>query len=175
MPIIYGTETRFVFEMRDSLGGLDTDTVTAPTVTISKNGAAFTTRSNSPAPTQYTVTNIASGHWYVDVNTTDMSSNVIILKAQKTGMVPYTQIVYPEQIFTSLTAVATALLDTSLATGSDTNVRSVRNALRVLRNKVDASSGQIIITKEDDTTEAWRADVTTNAAAAPIITVDPTT
>lgn len=73
------------------------------------------------------------------------------------------------------TSVADALLDRDLSAGADTIARSVRNALRVLRNKVDlvVSPGSMVVYKEDDTTTAWSAVVTTNAAANPITVVDP--
>lgn len=54
--------------------------------------------------------------------------------------------------------------------------RSTLNALRAVRNKVnrDVGTGVITVMKEDDATPAWTAASTTDAAAAPIITVDPT-
>jgi hypothetical protein len=73
-------------------------------------------------------------------------------------------------------SVADALLDRNMATGADSGGRTVRNALRPLRNKVDLVSvaGFIVVSKEDDSTEAWRAALTTDAAANPITVVDPT-
>jgi hypothetical protein len=84
-------------------------------------------------------------------------------------------------ISTSVGAVPTAtqnadaLLDRDMSAGADTISRSPRNALRVLRNKVDlvVSPGNAVVYKENDTTTAWTAAITTNAAADPIVTVDP--
>jgi hypothetical protein len=49
-------------------------------------------------------------------------------------------------------------------------VRTVRQALRVLRNKVDTTTG--IVFKEDDTTTSFTFSVTT-AAGNPITIFDP--
>lgn len=65
------------------------------------------------------------------------------------------------------------LLDRNMATGTDSGGRTVRNALRILRNKVSSAAGTLTVTKEDDSTSAWTAALTTDAAAEPIITVDP--
>ena len=51
--------------------------------------------------------------------------------------------------------------------------RSPVNALRLLRNKWSVESDVLTVTKEDDTTEAWTAPVTTNVNAEPITAIDP--
>ena len=51
--------------------------------------------------------------------------------------------------------------------------RSVLNAMRFVRNKWSLSGTTLTVTKEDDTTSAWTATVTTNAAAEPITASDP--
>jgi dihydroxyacetone kinase DhaKLM complex PTS-EIIA-like component DhaM len=74
------------------------------------------------------------------------------------------------------TAVADALLDRDMSTGTDSGsatVRTVRQALRFLRNKWSLSGTTLTVTKEDDTTASWTATVTTNAAAEPITASDP--
>lgn len=77
-----------------------------------------------------------------------------------------------------LNAIADALLDRNLATGTDsgtnsTAVRTMRQALRWLRNKVSIAAGTMTVTKEDDSTSSWTAAVTTTAGN-PISAVDPT-
>jgi len=69
--------------------------------------------------------------------------------------------------------IADALLDRNMGTGSDSGGRTVRNALRVLRNKVTCTAGAITVYKENDTTEAWTGTVTGDAAANPVVEVDP--
>lgn len=73
-------------------------------------------------------------------------------------------------------SVADALLDRDMSTGTDsgsTTVRTVRQALRFLRNKWSITTGTLTVTKEDDSTASWTAAVTTDAAADPIISNDP--
>lgn len=68
---------------------------------------------------------------------------------------------------------ADALLNRDMSTGTDTNTRSPRNALRFLRNKWDLVAGTLTVKKEDDSTTAWTAAVSTDAAAVPVIGSDP--
>jgi hypothetical protein len=68
------------------------------------------------------------------------------------------------------------ILDRNLATGTDSgspSVRTVRQALRFLRNKWSVSGSTMTVTKEDDTTASWTATVTGTAGADPITAVDP--
>jgi hypothetical protein len=71
---------------------------------------------------------------------------------------------------------ADALLDRDMASGSDsgsTTVRTVRQALRLLRNKWSVSSGTLTVCKEDDTTASWTSTVTGTAGADPVTSSDP--
>jgi hypothetical protein len=73
-------------------------------------------------------------------------------------------------------SVADAFLDRNLATGTDSGsptVRTVRQALRFLRNKWAISSGALTVYKEDDTTTSWSSTMATDGAAVPIISSDP--
>ena len=77
-----------------------------------------------------------------------------------------------------LNALADAFLDRNMATGTDsgannTTTRTVRQALRRLRNKESIGAGTLTLTKEDDSTTSWTAAVTTTAGD-PISAVDPT-
>jgi len=70
---------------------------------------------------------------------------------------------------------ADALLNRDLATGTDsgsTTVRTVRQALRFLRNRWGISGGTLTVYKEDDTTESWSGAVT-QTAGDPVSQVDP--
>jgi len=71
-------------------------------------------------------------------------------------------------------ANAEALLkyDMSAITGEAS--RSPLNALRILRNRMSTESGDLVVYKEDDTTEAWTAALTTSSTAIPITGTDPT-
>lgn len=71
--------------------------------------------------------------------------------------------------------LADSILDRDMATGTDSGsatVRTVRNALRPLRNKTAIAGGALTVTKEDDSTTAWTAAVTTTAGN-PISAIDP--
>lgn len=71
--------------------------------------------------------------------------------------------------------IADAFLDRDMSTGTDsgsTTVRTPRQALRALRNKVGIAAGTLTVTKEDDATASWTAAVTTTAGD-PISQVDP--
>jgi len=72
--------------------------------------------------------------------------------------------------------LADAILNRDMATGTDsgsTTVRTVRQALRALRNKVSVAAGTMTVTKEDDSTSSWTAAVTTTAGADPVTAIDP--
>lgn len=67
---------------------------------------------------------------------------------------------------------ADALLGRNIAGGSSTG-RTVKQALRALRNKVTRSGGTITVYQEDDTTSDWTAAYTTDETAEPITEIDP--
>ena len=76
---------------------------------------------------------------------------------------------------TERAAAADSLLDRNMATGTDSGsptVRTVRQALRMSRNKVAIAAGTLTCFKEDDITASHTAVVTTTAGN-PITTVDP--
>ena len=72
--------------------------------------------------------------------------------------------------------IADAWLDRDMSVGADsgsTTVRTPRQALRLLRNKVAISGGTMTVNKEDDATASWTAAVTGTAGADPITAIDP--
>ncbi len=73
-------------------------------------------------------------------------------------------------------AVADALLDRNMATGTDSGsptVRTPRQAFRALRNKTDIAATVLTVYKEDDTTTSWDAALVLNSSAVPITQIDP--
>lgn len=73
-----------------------------------------------------------------------------------------------------LNAIADGVLDRNMATGADSGtelIRTPRQAMRTLRNKVDTTLGNVY--KEDDSTASFTFAVTT-AAGNPITVFDPT-
>lgn len=71
------------------------------------------------------------------------------------------------------TEIADAILNRDFASVSDTNARTLLNAARFLRNKYSVSGSTLTVTKEDDTTSAWTATLTTDAGADPVTGSDP--
>lgn len=76
-----------------------------------------------------------------------------------------------------LNAIADAVLDRNMATGTDsgtdsTAVRTPRQAFRLSRNKVTNAAGTLTVYKENDTTVSWTGAVGTTAGD-PITSVDP--
>jgi hypothetical protein len=72
--------------------------------------------------------------------------------------------------------IADAVLNRDMSTGTDsgsTTVRTMRQALRFLRNKWAISAGTLTVYKEDDSTSSWSASVSSDAAAEPVIGTDP--
>jgi hypothetical protein len=68
---------------------------------------------------------------------------------------------------------ADALLNRDMSAVSDTNSRTPLNALRFLRNKWSVTGTTLTVTKENDTTSAWTAALTADAAADPVTGSDP--
>lgn len=72
-----------------------------------------------------------------------------------------------------LNAIADAILKRDWTAVSGEAARSMLNALRFLRNKWAVSAGTLTVYKENDSTSAWTAVVTDDAAADPITGSDP--
>jgi len=72
--------------------------------------------------------------------------------------------------------IADGILDRNMATGTDSGsptVRTMRQALRFLRNKWSISGTTLTVTAEDDATASWTATLTGTAGADPITASDP--
>ena len=109
------------------------------------------------------------------VNTIDdfLDTEVAAIKA-KTDLIPAA----PAAVGDIPTAIqnADALLNRDMATGTDSGsptVRTVRQALRFLRNKWSISGTTLTVTKEDDATASWTSTVATTPGADPVTGNDP--
>lgn len=69
--------------------------------------------------------------------------------------------------------IADEVLDRDLAGGASGSTRNIRNALRYLRNRVDARSSVLTVYQEDDSTAAWTASITTTTDPSNINHIDP--
>jgi len=136
------------------------------TVTYVVFFAAPATTTSPPAVnlTQWlgsTPNGLSSGR--VDTTVGAMAANVVTASALATDAV---------------SEIADGFLDRNMATGTDsgtdsTSVRTPRQALRALRNKVTISAGTMTVTKEDDSTASWTSAIST-ATRDPISGSDPT-
>jgi hypothetical protein len=73
--------------------------------------------------------------------------------------------------------IADTLLDRDMAAGGDTgspSKRTVRQALRFLRNKWSSTGENLLVMKEDDATISWISQLTTTPGAPPVTGSDPT-
>jgi hypothetical protein len=141
-----------------SVGKLLVDNVNA-TISSRLASASYT------APDNATITAIAG---YVDTEVAAIKAKTDNLPASPAATGDAMTLTSGER-----TAVADALLDRNMATGTDSGGRTVRNALRFLRNKWSLSGTTLTVTKEDDSTTAWTATVSTDAAAVPVVGNDP--
>ncbi len=76
----------------------------------------------------------------------------------------------------AVTEIADGVLGRNIGSGSNAgalNERTVRSALRVLRNKTDITGSTLSVYDEDDTHIMWTATVTSSATADPVTGVDP--
>lgn len=125
--------------------------------------AVVTTLTNYIAPDNATITSIkVDTGTTIPANQTTINNNVLTRLPTASYVTPPTAI-----------QNADALLDRNMGTGVDSGGRTVRSALRLLRNKVVIALGVITVYKEDDTTPDYTAAVTTDASADPIVSVDP--
>jgi hypothetical protein len=187
---------------------------TAPTVTISKNGATAVSGTG-------TWTEISNGQYYYEFASGEVDTlGWIAVNVQKTACRQYNAVVQVmaydyaaganlgltnlDALITSrqgtfayttpptttdiwsaatrtltsgaapsATTIADAVLNRKLdSTGDGTDTldeRTVRSALRAMRNKVVVASGVMTVSKEDDTATAWSATLSNTAN----VTVDP--
>jgi hypothetical protein len=177
----------------DSTDGITAETgltISQADVRLKKNAGNWAQKNQASSATH------EENGWYeCSLDTTDTNTlGILKLAVHESGAVPvwHDFMVVPAEVYDTLvagsdnltvdltssaqTSAADALLDRNMATGADngsTTVRTVRQALRFLRNKVSISGGTMTVTKEDDSTSSWTAAVTTDAAADPITAVDP--
>lgn len=166
------------FNAVDPLTGAAVTGATSFTVKRSRNGGAFVTY------TTPTITEIGSGLYVllIDEDTTIAStsdSEEYAVYITQASMAPVTRTIelYRSPLASaSLNSLADAILDRDMSVGTDsgtTTVRTVRQALRWLRNKWTISGSTLTVYKEDDTTSSWTSTITTNAQQGAVSSSDP--
>jgi hypothetical protein len=137
-------------------------TVASPTNITAASGVtlAAVTHTGAVIPTVSTLTGLTA-------------SDVGAIKA-KTDNLPASPAAVSD--IPTATQNADALLNRDMAAGTDSGsptVRTVRQALRFLRNKWSISGTTLTVTKEDDSTASWTSTVATTPGADPVTGNDP--
>lgn len=181
--------------MDSSVGAMATDTLTAAALaadavaeiqsglsTLNAAGVRSavglaTANLDTQIGTLATAANLATVAGYVDTEVAAIlaavDTEVAAIKA-KTDNLPAS----PAAVSDIPTAAqnADALLDRDMSAGTDSGsptVRTVRQALRFLRNKWSISGTTLTVTKEDDATASWTSTVSTTVGADPVTGNDP--
>lgn len=145
------------------------------TITASKDGGAF-------AGISPTVTDLGAGWYKLALTTThtntlgDLALHITSTGADPTDLVDDVIADLPGATAPTAIEIADAILERDLGSGTGAGVldeRTVRAALRFLRNKWAIVAGVLTVTNEDDSTTAWTAAVSTMAGDA-VAGVDPT-
>lgn len=132
--------------------------------TTSNTFGARIVRVRSTSPTNEAFIT-ASNHIAADVH--EMQAGVIIAADFAAGAIDANALATD-----AVNEIADAILNRNIAGGSSTG-RLVKDAFRAIRNKSAISAGTLTVFQEDDTTTAWTATVVSDAAANPIISIDP--
>jgi hypothetical protein len=166
--LLQSTAYTRLFLMVQSVDHVSGLTGASPIVQLSKAGGLMATAGA-------TIAEVTGGNgWYkaslttTDTNTLgDLAFHVTATSGDPTDFV--------DQVSNYIDR-ADALLDRDMSLGTDsggTTVRTVRQALRFLRNKWAISGSTLTIYKEDDTASSWTSALTTTPGANPVTTSDP--
>lgn len=170
-PISQSTAVRIPLYAVQSADHITPATGITIAVTISRNGAAF----GNPSAGATNATSIGSGWYYADLSTTDTATlGPVIVLGTGTGIDNVTMALLVIPALT-VAGIADGILDRDMSVGTDSgspSVRTVRQALRFLRNKWSITTGTLTVTKEDDSTTSWTAAITTTAGN-PVSSSDP--
>ncbi len=112
---------------------------------------------------------IATLQGFVDTEVAAALAAILLVKA-KTDLIPAAPAAAGDIPTTA--QIADKFLGRNLAGGSDGG-RTVQDSLRANRNRVEVAAGSLTVYQEDDATPAWSAALTTDAAADPIVEIDP--
>jgi hypothetical protein len=175
----YGTATTIYFPLIDAgtrnFAGSGDYTHVSGDVRISKDGAASATANGTP-----TVVTMNNGSmWKLALTATEMEAKTVVVTIIDAATKAIEdQMIVIETYGTGNGEVDTvefadALLNRNMATGTDSGGRTVRSALRKLRNKVSISGTTLTVTKEDDSTSDHTETLTTSASAEAITASDP--
>lgn len=147
--------------------GIDWANVTSPTTTVNLSGTTISTgqqiTSVSGSVGSIATAGITSGSFATDSITATAIATDAITSAELSS--------------TAIAEIADGILARNLdSSGNEVSTtsggRTVRNALRILRNKIDATTGtQMDVYNEADTVVIWSQPITTSVSADPIVKV----
>lgn len=111
-----------------------------------------------------------SNHIAADIH--QLQANVITAAGINTGAINANALATD-----AVTEIADGILARDIGSGSNAltmlDERTVRSALRALRNKSSIATSTLTVTTENDTTTAWTASVSSSASADPVTGIDP--
>lgn len=158
-----------------TVNGLAADVITAAATAPDFTTEVTAGLSTLTAAGVRTAVGLAAANLDTQLTTIDdfLDTEVAAIKA-KTDLIPAA----PAAVGDIPTAVqnADALLDRNMATGTDSGsptVRTLRQAIRFLRNKWSVAGTTLTVMKEDDATASWTSTVTATPGADPITGNDP--
>lgn len=143
--------------------------------------ATYATANYSSYPVTATEQGTASGYYAADMPTISAGIYSIEAKERAGGSPAETDqnigggdLLWDGSAAANLTAIADAILKRNFASVTGESARSVLNALRKLINKWDTTTtaGKLTVFKEDDSTTAYTQDISTDATADPIVSLD---
>jgi hypothetical protein len=158
--------------------GLDWANVGSPTTTLGLSGTTIST-SQGVASVSGNVTGSIGSVATGGITTASFAAGAINAAAVATGAIDADSLA-TDAVAEIADGVLARKLDSS---GNETSVttaneRTVRSALRYLRNRVDISGSTLTVYQEDDgvtiTGGAWTAALTTSAGLNPVTQVEPT-
>jgi len=151
--------------------GLDWANVGSPTTTVGLSGTTIST-SQGIASVSGNVTGSVGSVATGGITTASFAAGAINAAAVATGAIDADSLA-TDAVEEIADGILKRNLDSSGNEASTTSSgRTVRNALRILRNKVDASSGsQVDVYNEADTSVIWSQAITTSVSADPIVKV----
>ena len=156
-------------------GAIDADALAANTITAAKIAtdaitsakiaAGAITSSEAPNLDAAISTRAAPG------DNMGLSANAVSTTSVATGAIDADALATD-----AVNEIADGILNRDMSVGTDSGsstVRTVRQALRFLRNRWTSTAGTLTVYKEDDSTTSWTGTLTTDASAEPIVENNP--
>jgi len=159
-----------------TLDATDTDTLGSGEIYCQVSGALYVKDRFTVLPAQV-YDSLILGSDLLQVDVSSVAANAITASALATDAITEIQSGLATgaavDALPTATENADALLNRDMAAVDDSNDRTPLNALRFLRNRWSVAGDVLTVRKENDSTAAWTASVSTDAGALPITGTDP--